>query len=258
MDRNILIIDDETEELDYVALKDDLEDEANKESDISINVNIFLVDPGPYIDAQKKDPEEKLGKLYSYIDKKFLKKTLDMFLCDFNLHPSQKDIAFYIIKHVREFNNTCTIILYSGQPLQQLITVKLEDFAEDISKHIKTQNKSANPEKLKQILKRLSKSILPASELFEIAVQSKIAAIVSRNDMEEVAFEHFLNPSFKLRLENHLLKYGDMYFNDGDPRLNGLQLKEIAMHIRKNSGKGKDFLDELFELSITHLINMNK
>ncbi|MCK4338741.1 MAG: hypothetical protein KAW87_01970 [Candidatus Cloacimonetes bacterium] len=258
MDRNILIVDDETTEVDYEVLKTDLEDEANKDSDINIKINIFLVDPGPYIDAQKKDPEEKLEELYSYIDKKYLEKELDMFLCDFNLHPSQKDIAFYIIKHVREVNSTCTIILYSGQPLQQLITIKLEDFAGSISNHIKTQNKSANPQKLKQKLKKLSKSILPASELLEIAAQSKIAAIVSRNDMEDAAFEHFFNPSFKLRLENHLLKYGDMYFNDGDLRLNGLQLKEIAMHIRRNSGKGKDFLEELFELSITHLINMNK
>ncbi|MCP4110432.1 MAG: hypothetical protein GY749_33750 [Desulfobacteraceae bacterium] len=257
MEKNILVIDDgyEFRELEY--LKSVLEETANQNSPVSVTINTKLIDPSPYIDFDAQDPGNKLVDLFNHIDNEVLNNSLDMFLCDFNLHESHKDIAFHIIRYVREKNNSCTIILYSGLPLKQLVTVNFEDFANDISKHIKTENKSAAPGKIKKVLKKLTNTVLASEELLRIAVESRITAIVQRNKMEDTAMEHIVKPSILLRLENELMRYGDMKFNDGNPKLDGLKLGEVARYIREDSELGRQFINEIFELTIAHLVQLN-
>jgi hypothetical protein len=195
--------------------------------------------------------------LYDHLDEKYLSKKLDMLLCDFNLHSKHKNIAFYIISHVRKRNKGCTIILFSGSPLKELIRMNNNDLAQKISEHIINENSRANIDQLKTKLEYLRREEEPAEELMEMAVKSNIRAIVSRTKYEEKAAELIKSPSFILWLENELYKNGHITFSDGHEKLNGMKLEEIAKHIREQSDLGKYFTKEILQMSISCLVNFN-
>lgn len=252
MDINCLIIDDEIDKRALAVLEEDLQYEVNTNSSISLNVILNHENPLTFIN----DSKDYTG-LFQYLDEKYLSTKLDLFLCDFNLHAYHKDIAFHIINHVRSRNKACTIILFSGSPLKELIRINNNDLAQKVSEHITYENPEAKVDKLSKKLEEIRKEEEPAEKLMEMAVKSNISAIVSRTKYEEKAVELIKAPSLLLWLDNELYRNGDMIFNDGDERLNGLTLREVAMHVRKQTDLGSYFTKEIMQISIANLINFN-
>jgi hypothetical protein len=252
MEINCLIIDDEYDKRTLEQLREDLQYEVNKASSISFRVNLNYENPMKYIDEKFR-----YDSFFSYLDENYLSKKLDMLLCDFNLHSSHKHIAFHIINHVRKRNKACTIVLFSGSPLKELIRINNNDLARKISEHINDENNKADVDQLRKKLDILRKEEEPAEELMEIAVKSNIAAIVSRTKYEEKAIELIKSPSLILWLENELYKNGGITFNNGHEKLNGLKLEEVAKHIREQTDLGKYFTKEIMQMSIACLINFN-
>ena len=253
MEKNILIIDDNPDKRAYDALKNDLEEEVNEGSDITYRVNLDFENPMHYIDFRKKG--EEYSEFFELLNKKYLSKKLDIFLCDFNLHSKHKHIAFHIISHVRKFNKACSIILFSGSPLKELIRINNNDLAGKISEYINQEDKTANVGLLEKKLEEFRKEEEPAEELMQIAVESNISAIISRTQYEEAAKELITKPSLILWIENELLKNGPSIFNDGNPSLDGKTLEDIAKHIREQTAEGISFTREIIQISLANLIH---
>lgn len=253
MEKNVLIIDDTPDKRAYAALQSDLEEEINENSDITYTVNLEYENPLQYLDFTKKGEEYSL--FFRLLDEKYLSKKLDIFLCDFNLHSKHKHIAFHIISHVRKHNKACSIILFSGSPLKELIRINNNDLASKISEYINQENQSAEIGLLEKKLEELRKEEEPAEELMQIAVKSNISAIISRTKYEEVAKELLMKPSLILWIENELLKNGSLIFNDGNPNLDGKKLEEIAKHIREQTDEGIYFTKEIIQLSLSNIIH---
>jgi hypothetical protein len=253
MDINCLLIDDEYDKRTLDALKDDLQYEVNKNSKVSKKIILRYEDPLKYLGK-----ELNYDSLFEYLNATYLSQKLDLLLCDFNLHAHHKHIAFHIINHVRKKNKACSIILFSGSPLKELIRINNNDLATKLSEHITGDNPKAEVEPLKKKLEELRKEEEPAEELMEIAVKSNISSIVSRTKYEEEAMKLIVNPSEILWLENELLKNGDLIFNDGDQKLNGLKLTEVAKHIREQTDLGLYFTKEIMKLAIASLIEFNQ
>jgi len=103
MEINCLIIDDEHDKRSLEQLREDLQYEVSRASNISFRVNLNYENPMKYINEQNQ-----YEALFKYLDENYLSKKLDMLLCDFNLHPVHKHIAFHIINHVRKKNKACS------------------------------------------------------------------------------------------------------------------------------------------------------
>lgn len=256
MEKNILIIDDVTDKRGLEAFKEDLEYEVNQNSNLTYSINLNSENPLPYIDFTKPEREQYNG-LFQFLDQQYLSKKLDMFLCDFNLHAQHKHIAFHIINHVRSRNKACTIILFSGSPLKELIRLNNSDLAEKIREHILQENTGANASLIEKKLEQLRKEEEPAEELMAMAVKSHISAIVSRPKYEETAKELIKQPSVLLWIENELMKNGELVFNDGHEKLNGMKLEVVAKHIREQTEEGIYFTSEIIRLSLANLLILN-
>jgi hypothetical protein len=255
MEKTILVIDDAPDNRELDELKKDLEHEVNNDSSISYTVNLSWEKPADYIDFSVKI--NQLDPLFQHLESKYLNKKLDMFLCDFNLHSEHKHLAFLIIDFIRTKNKTCTIILYSGSPLKELIRINNGDLATKISEHIIQENTTANIDLLSEKLEKLRKEEEPAEELMEMAVKSNISKIVSRTKYEETAIDLITKPSLLLWIENELTNNSKRIFNDGHEKLNGLKFEEIAKLVREQTEEGIYFTNEIIRISIANLINLN-
>lgn len=256
MEKNVLIIDDSPDKRALEEFNQELLHEVNRNAAFTYTVNLFAENPLPYIDLGKK-PGEQCSGFYEFLDAKYLDKKLDMVLCDFNMHERHKHLAFHIINHIRKRNKICTIILYSGAPLKELIRLNNSDLATKISEHILKENRTADVTRLAAKLEELRKEEEPAEELMAMAVKSRISAIVSKNKYEEKAIELISKPSLLLWVENELFMNGDCMFSDGNDKLNGKKLSEIARHIREQTDEGIYFTNEIVKISLANLITLN-
>ncbi len=256
MNKKILVIDDNPDERALIDFKEEIEFEVNQNSNIFYPVELVWLNPLSYIDF-KAPLNNQLISFFAYLDTNFLNQKMDMLLCDFNLHAQHKHLAFYIIDYVRKYNKVCTIILFSGSPLKELIRLNNADLAKKISEHIIQKNKKANVELLEAELERLRSEEEPAEELLNMAVRAKIDAIVPRNKFEEKAIELIKKPSLQLYIESELLKHGETIFNDGNELLNGKELSEIAALIREQSDEGIYFTNEILQSSLANMIKLH-
>lgn len=256
MEKNILIIDDNIDKRGLDLFKESLEEEVNENNSISFTVNLYSENPVPFIDFNVQ-LEDRYNRLFQLLDENYLNKKLDIFLCDFNLHVRDKHIAFHIINHVREKNKACTIILFSGSPLKELIRLNNNDLAKKIGGHISDENRTVDIALLEKKLEDLRKDEEPAEVLMEMAVKSQIAAIVSRPKYEQTALDLIKQPSMLLWIENELMKNGGLIFNDGHEKLSGLKLEVVAKHIREQTEEGIYFTSEIIRLSVANMIVLN-
>lgn len=255
MKKNILVIDDSPDLRGLALLKEELEQVLNDNSHIQYEVNITVINPNDHL--QFGNVEEALKPLCEYLTG-ILNKKLDLFMCDFNLHVSNKDLAFYIIDHVRNFNKCCSIILYSGSPLKELTRINNQELANQISTHIKVENPQVDVEFLKSKIDKVTKSELPSEELLKLALEADITKIVSRTEYIETAIEIIKSPALLLRLENNLLAHGDQtIFNSVGMSLDGHTIENICEHIRMQTSEGILFSNELIELMSAHYANLS-
>tara|TARA_R110000744_G_scaffold168229_1_gene285855 strand:- start:1040 stop:1735 length:696 start_codon:yes stop_codon:yes gene_type:complete len=93
-------------------------------------------------------------------------------------------------------------------------------------------------------------------------VKLKIDDFIDRNNLANDLFSLFIKPKEKYSYSKHLIdyleKYPDLIFNSVYPKFKGKSLSEIAHEIDKDLPNGIDFQKNLVELTIAHLVNLNK
>ncbi|ERM81038.1 hypothetical protein P872_11680 [Rhodonellum psychrophilum GCM71 = DSM 17998] len=93
-------------------------------------------------------------------------------------------------------------------------------------------------------------------------VKLKIDDFIDRNNLAEDLFSLFIKPKEKYSYSKHLIdyleKYPDLTFNSVYPKFKGKSLSEIAHEIDKDLPNGIDFQKNLVELTIAHLVDLNK
>lgn len=255
MQKNVLIIDDSPDYRDYELLVSDLEEVLNNESHIQYTVNLNYVNPNDYnVAGQNTDA---LSPLFEFLEANFLNKKLDLFMCDFNLHNHNKDLAFNIIGYVRTQNKSCSVLLYSGSPLKELVRINNQILANQIAEHIKRENPKIEIEPLKSKIDRVTIKELPSDSLLRMVLESDITRIVPRNHYKETALDLITKPSLLLRLENDLLAFPEgTIFRETGFSLDGVSLSEICRHIRAQTDEGTVFCQELIEMMTSHYLEL--
>jgi len=93
-------------------------------------------------------------------------------------------------------------------------------------------------------------------------VKLKIDDFIDRNNLANDLFSLFIKPKEKYSYSKHLIdyleKYPDLVFNNVYPKFKGKSLSEIAHEIDKDLPNGIDFQKNLVELTIAHLVDLNK
>ncbi|WP_339875869.1 hypothetical protein [Olleya marilimosa] len=93
-------------------------------------------------------------------------------------------------------------------------------------------------------------------------VKLKIDDFIDRNNLANDLFALFIKPKEKYSYSKHLIdyleKYPDLVFNNVYPKFKGKSLSEIAHEIDKDLPNGIDFQKNLVELTIAHLVDLNK
>lgn len=256
MKRNVLYIDDQPDKRVVDALEEELGIIVNEISPVTVELKVHKVNPLEFLalEADKEDYQV----FFDYLDGDFLGNTLDLVMCDFNIHEKHKHIAFHIIDHVRKKNKACSIILYSGSPLKELMRMNNTDLAESISEHLKNDNPDISVELLSTRLEEIRKKETPAEDLLSKAVKSNITDIVSRKNHEEIACQRIIEPSLLLIIEHELLMNGDIMFKHGNKELDGLSFEEVASEIRTQSERGVKFTKFIIELSLDNICCLNR
>lgn len=257
MKKNILVIDDDPDARALDELREQLEYTVNEGASVSYNIQLKTINPTDFI-PYGQPTEDTLNSLFAHLDSAALNEKLDLVLCDFNLHQSNKDLAFHIVDHVRKHNKCCSVMLYSGSPLKELTRINNQELANKISTHIIQENPKAEVNILKTKIDQITKEELPSEELLKLAIHSNITTIVSRNNYEDAALEVIKNPSLLLRIENNLCCYDeDEIFIHAGFSINGMKIGVICDHLRRQTTEGIRFSEELIELMTSHYIQLN-
>lgn len=256
IEKNILIVDDAPDERAIELLRDQIKEALNDECHIDYTINLTIINPNSYANSQLG--ANALDPLYEKLNSSVLNKKLDLFLCDFNLDASNKDVAFHIIDHVRKSNKICSVILYSGSPLKELTRINNQELATKLSEHILADNRKAETTLLKNKIDQITQEELPSEELLRMMVQCSITKIVPRKNYEDAVVEVINKPPLLLRLENELSCYEDSAVIDAGGLLNGVQVRVICEHLRAQTQEGIAFASELVELMASHYISLNQ
>jgi len=253
MKKRIILIDDNADEVWLEELKHEIESSVNEGNSISYNVEIDYYNPTDTLSGP--EPVDKaLGELSSKIESD---KT-DLVLCDFNINQNFKLISFHFIEQARKLNSNCTIILYSGNPLKELLRLEYDDLAEEIQGHIKDNNNEVDLDSLRKFIDDAIKKRTKQESMFKIATSSNIAEFVTRPRLIERASEYIKHPSLGLLVEEKLLQFPSLVYDTGNSALDGKELGEYAKEIRRNSDLGDKFLREMLDLSTSYMIKLNE
>lgn len=196
--------------------------------------NGFNVEFLYYNPKQKDFLEEKDGstcivfsKVKQNIKDKFLNQRIDIILCDYDFKAKGLD-GFEFLRWLRNEKTKTILILYSGK----------SDFENEFVK----DNYSREPKEVASI------------------IRAKIDDIIPREDRKGVIFKKLQEEKSNLEfiLENELYTNGDLIFQSVYPHFKGLKLKDIANEISKSTTKGNLFKEHLIELSVAHMIDLNR
>lgn len=93
-------------------------------------------------------------------------------------------------------------------------------------------------------------------------IKLKIDDFIDREKMTEEITQMFISTQksyyFKEHLVNYLEKHGDKVFKSVYPKFKGKKLEDIAHEIDKDLPNGIEFQRSLVELTVAHLIDLNK
>ena len=138
MKKRIIILDDDADDVWLEELKHDIEDAVNENSPVSYDVIIDYYNPTDTLGGP-----EPLDKALEELSDKIGHDKTDLFLCDFNVNENHKLVSFHFIEMARKLNSNCTILLYSGNPLKELLRLEHEDLAEKIQEYIAANGDTA-------------------------------------------------------------------------------------------------------------------
>jgi hypothetical protein len=171
------------------------------------------------------------GKIQSYINEHLINENFDIVASDFDFKDPQLD-GLELLKWIKNESNSkkhrlrrAKYCLYSSE--QDKVVRKID-----------------TPGKVKSLIK------------------IKIDEFIDRERIPEELKNMILAPKkaykYKDGLIKFLEKYPDLVFNSVYPKFKGKKLSEIAIEIDKDSPNGIKFQEELINLTITHLIELNK
>lgn len=184
---------------------------------------------------KKRDKEHKTvlddKKIKSHIKETFFNENFDIVISDYDFKDEKVD-GYKLISWIKNVSNSekarirrAKFCLYSAQ---QDKVVQIFD----------------SPEKIKKLVKLNLDDFIDRTRL-----PDELISIINKNE------NHF---NFSETIIKFLNKYPEYKFNSVYPRFKGKELSEISNEIEKDLPNGIDFQKDLVELTIAHLIALNK
>ncbi len=184
---------------------------------------------------KKRDENQKvvldINKIKDFIIENYSQENFDIIASDYDYSDDKLD-GYQLLSWIKNQSNSqkyrlrfAQFCLYSAE--QDKLVVELN-----------------SPDKIKKLVKL------------------KIDDFIDRNNLANELFSLFIKPKEKYNYSKHLIgyleKYPDLVFNNVYPKFKGKQLSDIAHEIDKDLPNGIDFQRNLVELTIAHLIELNK
>lgn len=159
--------------------------------------------------------------------KSVLNQKVDLIICDYSFADEKLD-GFELLHWIRTVRKKTRLVLYSGQG----------EFETDF---VRTHF-SRTPAEIRKV------------------ISAKIDEIIPRDDRKGVMFRILRDEKYSLdsALQELLFKYSHLEFNNVYPAFAGMNLGDIASEIGKESARGFHFKENLIELSISHMLDLNK
>ena len=184
---------------------------------------------------KKRDENQKvildLVKIKEYIIENYSQENFDIVASDYDYSDEKLD-GYQLLSWIK------------NQSKSQKYRLRFAQFCLYSAEQDKVVEKLNSPDKIKKLVKL------------------KIDDFIDRNDLANDLFSLFIKPKEKYSYSKHLIdyleKYPDLIFNSVYPKFKGKSLSEIAHEIEKDLPNGIDFQKNLVELTIAHLIELNK
>jgi hypothetical protein len=184
---------------------------------------------------KKRDDNQKvildLKKIKEYIIENYSQENFDIIASDYDYSDENLD-GYQLLSWMK------------NQSKAQKYRLRFAQFCLYSAEQDKLVEKLNSPDKIKKLVKL------------------KIDDFIDRNNLANDLFSLFIKPKEKYNYSKHLIdyleKYPNLIFNNVYPKFKGNTLSEIAHEIDKDLPNGIDFQKNLVELTIAHLIDLNK
>lgn len=184
---------------------------------------------------KKRDRNQKvildLKKIKEYITENYSQENFDIVASDYDYSDENLD-GYQLLSWIK------------NQSKSQKYRLRFAQFCLYSAEQDKVVEQLNSPDKIKKLVKL------------------KIDDFIDRNNLANDLFSLFIKPKEKYSYSKHLIdfleKYPDLVFNNVYPKFKGKSLSEIAHEIDKDLPNGIDFQKNLVELTIAHLVNLNK
>jgi hypothetical protein len=226
MKRHCLFIDDDIEEFDSVIQK--LPGIAK--ASLGIEVTYDKLNPMDKKFRDKKDDID-LNKIEDDFVSRISDKKYDLIACDYDL-GDEESFGTDIIKRYRQRDRKFVAVIYSA------------DLRQIVRSIISANSKNGLDYTLNKVTGLITTQI---SRFFN----------KSNNLMDDLSPMLFAVTPEK-QIENVLLQFKGLTFSHGFSNFSGIQLSEIANHVRQDTHEGRKFVEEMIERGITHFIDLNK
>tara|TARA_R110001606_G_scaffold369772_1_gene525971 strand:+ start:628 stop:1323 length:696 start_codon:yes stop_codon:yes gene_type:complete len=184
---------------------------------------------------KKRDENQKvildLKKIKEYIIENYSQENFDIVASDYDYSDENLD-GYQLLSWIK------------NQSKAQKYRLRFAQFCLYSAEQDKLVEQLNSPDKIKKLVKL------------------KIDDFIDRNNLANDLFSLFIKPKEKYSYSKHLIdyleKYPDLIFNNVYPKFKGKTLSEIAHEIDKDLPNGIDFQKNLVELTIAHLVDLNK
>lgn len=184
---------------------------------------------------KKRDENQKvildLKKIKEYITENYSQENFDIVASDYDYSDENLD-GYQLLSWIK------------NQSKSQKYRLRFAQFCLYSAEQDKVVEQLNSPDKIKKLVKL------------------KIDDFIDRNNLANDLFSLFIKPKEKYSYSKHLIdyleKYPDLVFNNVYPKFKGKSLTEIAHEIDKDLPNGIDFQKNLVELTIAHLVDLNK
>lgn len=226
MHKTCLIIDDNLQDEVIEKIVNKLK---GKNIDIKcLQFNIGSLERSDLLTEGKID----ITKVINQFQKEFTSIKIDLICIDYNLEDEEIN-GLDILRDIHKLRSTSLFIMYSSN-LNQLVQRIIDGY-----------DQGNDPKKIFNKIKFL--------------IRYKIHDFVGRDNYDDVVINLLSKNSQTLEsmVEEKLLEYPDMVFQNTYPVFQGKTLLEIAQEIRFGSVHGNDFMKELIEQAISNMILIN-
>ncbi|HEX8268476.1 MAG TPA: hypothetical protein VF581_01175 [Flavobacterium sp.] len=225
--KTLLYIDDNKIDSQIENLRTKLKRQGYDLQETFLHLNEAFMTKNPQTGASSLDKP----KIQAYITKNYLDKNFDIVASDYDFKDKNFD-GFELLKWIK------------NESISKKFKIRRAKFCLYSAEQDKVAKIFNTPEKVKKLIKL------------------KIDDFIDRTRIPEEIFQIFVAPQksyyFKEHLVSYLEKFGSETFKSAYPKFKGMTLSEIAHEIDKDLPNGIDFQKCLVELTVAHLIELNK